>query len=220
MQKSVIIVAGGSGKRMGTIIPKQFLELKGIPVLMRTIKIFTDYDPDIEVVIVLPIQEVTYWDKLCIQHNFKIKHKLAIGGETRFHSVKSGLFEVTEGAVTAIHDGVRPLVSKDTLSRCFKEANEKGNGIPYINPVESVRAATGTGSRSLDRDGVMLIQTPQVFQWEQLENAYDQPYISEFTDDASVVESYGFSINLVPGNAENIKITNPLDLKIAEWLTE
>lgn len=200
------------------MIPKQFLELKGIPVLMRTINKFIEFDENIQIVVVLPLDEVPYWNKLCIEHDFQIPHKVAIGGETRYHSVISGLYQVQPGSLTAIHDGVRPLVSVETISRCFEEAAEKGNAVPYVKPVESVRAITGTGNRSLDREDVRLIQTPQVFQWEQLENAYEQSFTVEFTDDASVVESYGFSINLVEGNTGNIKITNPWDLKIAEIL--
>lgn len=220
MQNSVIIVAGGSGTRMGTKIPKQFLELKSVPILMRTIQRFKDFDPKMEIVLVLPLEEVTYWDKLCIEHNFNVKHKVTIGGETRYHSVKSGLFEVTKGSITGIHDGVRPLVSIETIERCYGEAAKKGNAIPFVCPVESVRASTGSGNRSLPREEVMLIQTPQVFQWEQLENAYEQPFTIDFTDDASVVESYGFSINLVNGNEENIKITAPLDMKLAEFILD
>lgn len=216
MQKSVIIVAGGSGTRMGSMIPKQFIELKKRPVLMRTIDKFFEYDPEMEIIVVLPLEMVPIWDKLCIEQNFKIKHRVTIGGDTRYHSVKSGLFEVKPGSVTAIHDGVRPLVSIETIGRCFDVAAEKGNAIPFVLPSESVRASTGTGNRSLARDDVHLIQTPQVFQWDQLENAYEQDFTIEFTDDASVIESYGFSINLVEGNRENIKLTTPIDMKFAE----
>ena len=205
---------------MGTIIPKQFLELKGVPVLMRTMDKFREFDPKMQIVLVLPVEEVPYWDKLCIQYDFNIRHKVAIGGETRYHSVKSGLLEVVPGSLTGIHDGVRPLVSKETIDRCYREAEKKGNAVPFIRPVESVRASTGAGNRSLSREDVMLIQTPQVFHWEQLENAYEQPFTIEFSDDASVVESYGFRINLVEGNPENVKITTPLDLKIADYLCD
>ncbi len=220
MHKTVIIVAGGSGKRMGTMVPKQFLELKGIPVLMRTIRKFREYDASIEIILVLPLDEVSYWNKICIEHNFDVRHKIAMGGETRYHSVRNGLYEVKAGSITAIHDGVRPLVSVETIHNCFKVAEEKGNAIPYVNPVESVRASTGTGSRSISREDVMMVQTPQVFQWEQLENAYEQPYSVEFTDDAAVVESYGFRINMVKGNEENIKITTPIDFSLAGYLAE
>ena len=220
MQKSVIIVAGGSGLRMGSMIPKQFIELKKRPVLMRTIDKFYEYDPGMEIIVVLPLKMVPVWDKLCIEHNFKIKHKVSIGGDTRYHSVKSGLLDAKPGSVTAIHDGVRPLVNFDTIGRCFDVAAEKGNAIPFVLPSESVRASTGVGNRSLAREDVHLIQTPQVFQWDQLENAYEQDFTIEFTDDASVVESYGFSINLVEGNRENIKLTTPIDMKFAELYFE
>ncbi len=220
MQKSVIIVAGGSGKRMDSLIPKQFLELKKRPILMRTIDKFYEYDSGLEIVVVLPLKMVPIWDKACIEYDFNIVHKVAIGGESRYHSVKSGLFEVTPESLTAIHDGVRPLVSIDTITRCFNIAEEKGNAVPAIQPTESVRALTGTGNRVIQREDVQLIQTPQVFIWEQLENAYEQEFTSEFTDDASVVESYGFRINLVEGNRENIKITTPIDMKFANLYFE
>ncbi|MCF8378544.1 MAG: 2-C-methyl-D-erythritol 4-phosphate cytidylyltransferase [Bacteroidales bacterium] len=220
MQKSVIIVAGGSGKRMGSEIPKQFIELNKRPVLMRTIDKFYAYDAQIEIVVVLPMNLIPIWDRACLEYNFKIKHKVAIGGESRYHSVKSGLFAVTPGSLTAIHDGVRPLVSVETISRCFKVAEEKGNAIPAIQPTESVRAITGTGNRVLQREDVQLIQTPQVFVWEQLENAYEQEFTTEFTDDASVIESYGFRIHLVEGNRENIKITTPTDMIFAKLYFE
>jgi len=216
MQKSVIIVAGGSGKRMGGKIPKQFIELVKRPVLMRTIDKFYEYDSKLEIVVVLPLDLIRIWEKACMEYNFKIVHKVAIGGESRYHSVKSGLFAVTPGSLTAIHDVVRPLVSIDTIKTCFKIAEEKGNAVPAIQPVESVRALTGTGNRVIQREDVQLIQTPQVFIWEQLENAYEQDFTTEFTDDASVVETYGFRINLVEGNRENIKITTPTDMKFAE----
>ena len=138
--------------------------------------------------------------------------------ERCYHSVGNGLFEISQGSLTGIHDGVRPLVSTETIRRCYEEAERKGNAIPAIQPNESVRMLTGTGNRAVNRDEVLLIQTPQVFRWEQLENAYEQDFTIEFTDDASVDESYGFSINIVEGNPENIKITTPEDLKIAEML--
>jgi len=216
MQKSVIIVAGGSGMRMDSMIPKQFIELNKRPVLIRTIDKFYEYDSEIEIIVVLPLEMVPIWDRLCIEQNFTIKHKVAIGGDTRYHSVKSGLNEVIPGSLTAIHDGVRPMVSLETIRRCFDVAAEKGNAIPAILPPESIRALTGTGNRSIPREDVHLIQTPQVFQWDQLENAFEQEFTIEFTDDASVVESYGFRINLVEGNRENIKLTTPIDMKFAE----
>lgn len=216
MQKSVIIVAGGSGKRMGSQIPKQFIELVKRPVLMRTIDKFYEYDSQMEIVVVLPLELIRIWDRSCLEYDFNIPHKVAIGGESRYHSVKSGLFAVTPGSLTAIHDGVRPLVSIETIEACFKMAEEKGNAVPAVQPVESVRVITGTGNRAIQREDVQLIQTPQVFTWKQLENAYEQDFTIEFTDDASVVESYGFSINLVEGNCENIKITTPSDMKFAE----
>jgi 2-C-methyl-D-erythritol 4-phosphate cytidylyltransferase len=216
MHKSVIIVAGGSGKRMGSVIPKQFLELNGKPVLMWTIEKFYAYDPKISIILVLPLDQVSYWDRLCIQHKFKIKHEVAFGGESRFHSVKSGFKLVEKGSCTGIHDGVRPLVSSKTIDRCFREAEKYGNAIPFVNLNESVRRLKNNKSKALNRELIKIIQTPQVFSYEQLENAYNQEYKDSFSDDATIVEKLGYQINLLEGNIENIKLTTPFDMKMAE----
>lgn len=220
MQRSVIIVAGGTGTRMGSQIPKQFLELKGKPVLMRTIEKFSNFDSQMEIILVLPVNQVPQWDKLCIHHKFFVKHQIAFGGETRYHSVRSGITEVIPGSLIAIHDGVRPLVTPGTIRRCFETAEMEGNAIPSMTSSESVRYVKNSMNHYVARKDIKLIQTPQVFQWNQVQNAYDQEYREKFTDDSSVVEAMGYPLNLVAGNPENIKITTPLDMKIAETLLE
>jgi 2-C-methyl-D-erythritol 4-phosphate cytidylyltransferase len=216
MQRTIIIVAGGAGSRMGTKIPKQFLELKGRPVLMHTLEKFFSFDDTIEIILVLPLEQVTQWDKLCIHHSFNIKHQVAFGGETRYHSVRNGMALAIPGSVVGIHDGVRPLVSIATIRRCFETAEMEGNAVPAIGSTESVRYTKNGQNHFVTRQDIKLIQTPQVFQWNQVQNAYDQAFKDKFTDDASVVESMGFPITLVAGNPENIKITTPLDMRLAE----
>ena len=218
MHKSIIIVAGGSGKRMGKPLPKQFLDLAGVPVLMRTIRRFHDFDPSIDIILVLPENELNTWIGLCEKHEFNVPHRQISGGETRFHSVAIGFALVEKNSLTGVHDGVRPLVSFETIQRCFEMAEVHGNAIPVITIPESARVITEEGSRILDRGKVRLIQTPQVFRYDQLFRAYHQEWQASFTDDASVVESMGYKINLVEGNPENIKITTPFDLNVAEML--
>jgi 2-C-methyl-D-erythritol 4-phosphate cytidylyltransferase len=205
---------------MGAQIPKQFLELKGTPVLMRTIKKFHEFDPEMEIILVLPLDQVPQWDKLCIRHKFFIEHQIAFGGETRYHSVKSGIAQVIPGSLIAIHDGVRPLVNQGTIRRCFETAEMEGNAIPVMTSTESVRYVKNSENHFVARTDIKLVQTPQVFEWNQIQNAYDQEFREKFTDDASVIEAMGYSVNLVAGNPENIKITTPLDMKIAEALVE
>ena len=218
MQRTIIIVAGGAGTRMGGQIPKQFLELKGKPVLMRTIEKFYEFDNGMDIILVLPLDTVPLWDKLCIRHDFFIKHQVAFGGETRFHSVKSGMIQVIPGSIIGIHDGVRPLVSISTIRRCYETAEMEGNAIPAVSSSESVRYTKNGKNHFVARQDIKLIQTPQVFQWQQIQNAYDQEYRDKFTDDATVVEAMGFPVNLVAGNSENIKITTPFDMRVAEAL--
>lgn len=218
MNKYVIIVAGGSGKRMNSVTPKQFLLLNGRPVLMYTIDRFYTYDPNINIILVLPSDYIEEWEKLCKQSEFLINHKIVTGGTERFYSVLNALMEIHDDGLIAIHDGVRPLVSIETISRCFDSADKYGNGIPCIDITESVRYIEDSGSVSVDRSRHKLIQTPQVFFSEIIKIAYKQCFVSEFTDDASVVEKMGIKINLVEGNKENIKITTSHDLQIAEAL--
>jgi len=216
MNKSIIIVAGGSGLRMGHDIPKQFLLIAGKPVLMHTINRFVDFDNSLQIIVVLPKSQVDYWQSLCMEHQFTVPHEIAFGGETRFHSVSNGLAMATPGNLIGIHDGVRPFVSNQTLRGCFEMAAQLGNAIPVIDVHESVRQVKGQTSESVDRSQYRLVQTPQVFQYQQITNAYRLPYEATFTDDASVVEKAGFDIHLTLGNRENIKITTPIDLKMGE----
>ena len=217
MKKHVIIVAGGKGMRMGSDIPKQFLPIGGYPVLMHTLEAFYTYNPSIHLILVLPISQQSYWRELCIKYHFSLPHDIADGGETRFHSVKNGLALVDEGLV-GVHDGVRPFVSQEVIAHCFDNAREKKAVIPVIGVVETVRYMTSCGSKTVPRDNYKLVQTPQVFDVLLLKRAYEQAYVDGFTDDASVVEAMGEQVFLVDGNRENIKITTPFDLKLAELL--
>ena len=216
MPKNVIIVAGGQGSRMRSQIPKQFLILDGKPVLMHTINRFFQYNSDINVILVLPAPQISYWNELCATYNFSLPHKIAEGGVTRFHSVKNGIELIESGELTAVHDGVRPFVSLETITRCFDAATLKGSAIPVTKPVESIRKVEGENSYSCFRDEFRMVQTPQVFNTSLLKKGYEQPYNELFTDDASVIETMGNTIHLVEGNRENIKITSPLDLVLGE----
>lgn len=216
MKKFAIIVAGGSGSRMGSEIPKQFLELCGKPVLMHTIETFFNFDPDSEIILVLPEHQIDLWNKLCATHSFVIKHLVVSGGETRFHSVRNGLSKISEKGIVFIHDGVRPLVSQGTLTRCSETTEKKGNAIPVLAVNESLRKVEGESNMSVDRSLYFSVQTPQTFRSEQILKAFHQEYDLLFTDDASVAEKAGFEIHLVEGNRENIKITTPVDLIVAE----
>lgn len=218
--KAVVIVAGGKGLRMGGDIPKQFIPVNSKPVLMRTIERFLEYDAAMQVVLVLPESQMDYWHELCDTYNFRCPYTIAKGGETRFHSVKNGLAEVSDSAsLIGVHDGVRPFVSVQTIASCYDEASQKGAVVPVIDIVETVRHIESSGrSATVPRSEYQLVQTPQVFDACLLRSAYSQPYTDFFTDDASVVESFGHEISLVKGNRENIKITTPFDLAIANVL--
>ncbi len=218
MDLYVVIVAGGSGKRMGADIPKQFLNLAGRPVLMHTIERFKSFNDAIEIITVLPENQLRYWVDLQKKHSFDVPHTLVKGGLHRFISVKNGLKFVNTPSLVAIHDGVRPFVTVDTIKRCFETAEKLGNAIPAVSPSDSLRMLTDKGSMPLNRMHVKQIQTPQVFNAELIKKAYLQEYITEFTDDATVLEKTGEKINMVDGNRENIKITNPEDLLISSAL--
>lgn len=218
MKKHIIIVAGGKGLRMGGDIPKQFLPVNGKPVLMRTLEAFHAYDPYIHIVLVLPESQQAYWKELCETYQFTLSHEIAHGGETRYHSVKNGLAFIQGEGLVGVHDGVRPFVSQEVIARCYEEAKEKKAVIPVIGVVETVRQLTGQASVTVPRDMYKLVQTPQVFDVSLLRQAYQQTYTEAFTDDASVIEALGEQIHLVEGNRENIKITTPFDLKLAELL--
>ena len=218
MKKHIIIVAGGKGLRMGGDIPKQFLPVCGKPVLMRTLEAFHAYDSSIHIILVLPISQQAYWKELCVEYGFGLAHDIANGGETRFHSVMNGLAMVEGDGLVGVHDGVRPFVSQEVIARCYEEASVRKAVIPVIGVVETVRHLTEEGSETVPRNRYKLVQTPQVFDAALLRRAYCQEYTDWFTDDASVVEALGEKVHLVDGNRENIKLTTPFDLKLAEML--
>lgn len=218
MDLYVVIVAGGSGKRMGAELPKQFLELAGRPVLMHTIERFKTFNNAIEIITVLPENQLRFWLDLQKKHSFAILQTLVKGGSNRFMSVRNGLKFVNSPGLVAIHDGVRPFVSIDTIKRCFETAEKLGNAIPAISPTESLRIVTEQGSLPVNRFTVKQIQTPQIFNAALIKDAYKQEYSPDFTDDATVLEKTGEKINLIEGNRENIKITNPEDLLISDAL--
>lgn len=218
----IIIVAGGKGLRMGGDIPKQFLPIKGKPVLMRTIERFHECSPQLRVILVLPREQQDYWHTLCRDHSFGIDHTVVDGGDTRFGSCRNGLAAIPddEEGVVGIHDGVRPFVSADTVERCFARARQCGAAIPVLPVTDSLRRVSGDGKSSygVNRSEYRAVQTPQAFSIQVLKKAYRQPCQDSFTDDASVVEAMGVKVDMVEGNRENIKLTTPFDLKIAETL--
>lgn len=208
-------MAGGSGTRMQSEIPKQFIELKGLPILMYTINAF-HYD-NIQIILVLPDNQIDFWKQLIDQFGFKTPHQIVIGGSSRFDSVKNGLKSIlSDDGLVAIHDGVRPLVNREIINRSFEVASTNGNAIVSIPLKDSIRSVDSTVNRQEDRSRFRLIQTPQTFQLNLIKKAFEQPFDPLFTDDASVLEKAGFSINLIEGSYQNIKITTPEDLLIAE----
>ena len=220
MKKYIIIVAGGKGLRMGGDIPKQFVPVKGKPVLMRTLEAFYAYDEQMELILVLPVNQQDYWKHLCVEYGFTVPHRIASGGVTRFHSVKNGLALIEgEDGLVGVHDGVRPFVAREVIASCYDAAVEKEAVIPVTEVVETLRLLTGEEeSKTVPRSAYRLVQTPQVFTVSLLKQAYEKAYTPDFTDDASVVEAWGHAVYLVPGNRENIKLTTPFDLKVAEAL--
>lgn len=218
MDLYVVIVAGGSGKRMGMDTPKQFLELAGRPVLMHTIERFMKFSESIEIITVLPENQLRFWLDLQKKYSFDVPHTFVKGGAKRYFSVRNGLGFVNSPGLVAIHDGVRPLVRLDTIKRCFEAAEKYGNAIPVVSPADSIRMETDKGSIPVNRMNIRQIQTPQVFDVAMIKKAYRQEYDLSFTDDATVIEKAGEKIHLVEGNRENIKITNPEDLFIAQTL--
>lgn len=218
--KYAIIVAGGSGTRMGAAIPKQFLLLNGLPVLMHTLLAFHNSRSKPDLILVLPAAYHEYWAELCKKHNFAIPHQLVSGGETRFHSVKNGLdlISADEPCLIAVQDAVRPMTSAEIIDAAYQSAADHGNGVVAVKSRDSIRQLKDNTSIALTRDEIYLVQTPQTFQSEQLKKAYEQAYTPNFTDDASVVEALGFNIHLVDGSHKNIKITFPEDIAIVELL--
>lgn len=212
---NVIIVAGGKGLRMGGELPKQFLVIGDKPILMHTIEAFYKFDQNMNIVVVLPLMFQHYWLKICGEYGFNIKHTIADGGETRFHSVKNGLSHVQAGIV-AVHDGARPFVSVDLIKDVFDLAKTYKAVIPVIDVVDSLRQITEKGSKIIDRSQIKQVQTPQVFTVSVLKKAYKAEYTDAFTDDASVVESSKQKIYLTKGDTYNIKITTLFDLEVAK----
>ena len=213
----IIIVAGGKGLRMGSDVPKQFLPVKGMPVLMRTISRFHECNPSMQIILVLPHHQQQYWHDLCSQYAFDIAHTVVDGGDTRFASSRNGLAAIPDDATgtVGIHDGVRPFV----ISRCYDAARTHGAAIPVMPVTDTLRHIdSATTGHNVLRTDYRIVQTPQVFDIALLKRAFTQPFREEFTDDASVVEAMGCSVEMVEGNRENIKITTPFDLKIAETL--
>lgn len=223
MKTIAIIVAGGSGTRFGAEVPKQFLELGGKPILMRTIEAFEQsmVGGNHEIIVTLPADQKDLWRDLCERHGFAVPHRVVPGGESRWHSVKNALDSIGDPAdvdVIAVHDGVRPLAGIELIKRVFDVARRDGAAIPVVMLNDSVRQVVGKESHALDRSSLRAVQTPQAFDARLLLNAYRQPYQQTFTDDASVVEAAGHNVTLVEGDPHNLKITRPMDLALAEYL--
>ena len=216
MERSTIIVAGGTGKRMGADLPKQFLLLKGEPLLFHTLRAFHRFDPTMQLVLVLPQDHHGTWDHLSGEFNFEVRHELVAGGAERFYSTQAGLAAVTHDGLVAVHDGVRPLVSAALIARCLSSAEEHGAAIPVVPISASVRELTDEGSQPLDRSRLRAVQTPQCFRVPLLRRAFELPYDPAFTDEATLVERLGVGVHLVEGEDLNIKVTTPFDLQVAE----
>mgnify|MGYP000225399993 FL=1 len=216
----IIIVAGGKGLRMGGDLPKQFMPLHGKPVLMHTIERFRAYSDELKIILVLPHEQQDYWRQICQKHNFTVEHTVVDGGQTRFHSSQNGVAAVPDDAtgVIGIHDGVRPFVSEETIARCFEAARQFGAALPVLPVTDTLRRVTDDGGYNVQRNNYRTVQTPQTFDAQLLKQAFKQPYSDNFTDDASVVEALGHKVTMVDGNRENIKLTTPFDLVVAEAL--
>ncbi|MDR2410106.1 MAG: 2-C-methyl-D-erythritol 4-phosphate cytidylyltransferase [Bacteroidales bacterium] len=216
MKQFAIITGGGTGSRIGTAIPKQFLSIHGLPILIHTINQFL---PLVDSVVVsLPKEYVAYWKEIQVKYNFHVSHILVDGGETRFHSVKNALHFIPDDGLVAVHDAVRPFVTSKLIRSCFKYAQEHGTAVAAIPLKDTLRMVSGRKSQSVNRSDFYRVQTPQVFACEMIKKAYQQVYRPDFTDDASVVEAFGEEIHLVDGEETNIKITTPTDLALAEIL--
>jgi 2-C-methyl-D-erythritol 4-phosphate cytidylyltransferase len=220
MNKYAIVVAGGSVTRMGASVPKQFMLLKDKPVLYYTLKIFLETFDDLHVILVLPVDHTDMGQEIIDAYFDKDRVRITAGGDTRFQSVKNGLTLVEEESIVFVHDGVRCLLTKDLVVRCYKQAIETGTAIPAINSKDSIRLVTEEGSEGLLRENVMLIQTPQAFHSKILLPAFQIDYKDKFTDEAAVVEAYGMKVSLVEGEEDNIKITRPIDLVLAERILD
>jgi 2-C-methyl-D-erythritol 4-phosphate cytidylyltransferase len=216
VKKYVIIVAGGSGQRMLSDIPKQFLKLTGKPVLLYSLEAFAKAIPDITIILVLPDEHIKTWQMIITDIKISIQHIIIAGGKTRSQSVKNGLQPISEPGMVAIHDGVRPLITSSLIKKLFEEAERFGSSIPVIPVTDTVRKIEGESSMLIDRNYLRLAQTPQIFQSELLQKVYKNSDSGSFTDDAAVIESTGYKVHLCEGDPENIKITKPMDLQLAE----
>ena len=214
MKKTFIITAGGIGKRMGSDIPKQFISVAGKPILLHTIERFHSFDPTAQMIITLPADWHLFWREILEDLNCTIQHELVEGGKERFHSIQQALTKC-EGEIVFIHDGVRPLVSLETLKRGEEAVIEFGTAVPVLPLKESLRKMNADRSQAVRRDDYFTVQTPQCFRFDMLKEAYSRDYHNGITDDAGLIEETGFSIHLVQGNEENLKVTTALDLK---WL--
>lgn len=220
MKKYAVIVAGGSGMRMGTLVPKQFLELQGKPLLWHTLSVFLDAFSDMEIILVLPETYLQTGREIIGTTKDPGRIRVTAGGETRFQSVKRGLDLIDQHSIVFVHDGVRCLLSTDLITRCYNCAIEKGNAIPAVSAVDTIRIETVAGNSLVNREKVRLIQTPQTFFSDIIKSAFEQDYRESFTDEASVVEQLGVKIHLIEGETTNIKITRPIDILIAEKILE
>jgi 2-C-methyl-D-erythritol 4-phosphate cytidylyltransferase len=220
MKKYAVIVAGGSGLRMCTAVPKQFLQLSGKPVLWYTLTAFLEAYDDLEIILVLHKDHLETGLEIIRSTNDPDRIGVTEGGETRFHSVQNGLRHVNQHSVVFVHDGVRCLITNELIHRCFDETIKHGNAVPAVSAVDTIRIETALGNEQIDRNRVRIIQTPQTFYSDMIKAAFEQDYEDAFTDEASVVERLGVKINLVEGDYSNIKITKPVDLMIAEKVLE
>lgn len=217
LKKYVIIAAGGSGQRMGAGMPKQFLEIAGKPLLWHSVNAFAEAFDEIEIIVVAPADHLEEAKRVCSGFD---NLRFVVGGATRFQSVRNGLAMVKERSIVFVHDGVRCMVTRDLLHRCYGQAVEKGSAIPTIAVNDSIRLLEGDGHRVLDRNAVRIIQTPQVFQSDIILEAFKAKESERFTDEATVVEYSGRPVHLVEGEATNIKITRPVDLVFAEQVLQ
>ncbi|MCC5936956.1 MAG: 2-C-methyl-D-erythritol 4-phosphate cytidylyltransferase [Lunatimonas sp.] len=220
MIRAAIIVAGGSGSRMGAPLAKQFIPLGGVPILMHTLRAFHAFDASMQLILVLPEKDKEFWEDLCRQHQFRLPHQVVAGGQSRFQSVRNGLASVREErTLVAIHDGVRPFVAQEVIRQSFEEADRSGSAIPVVPLKDSLRKVEADGQSVFqDRQAFRLVQTPQTFQVARIKKAFLVAESAAFTDDATVYEHQGWQVNLISGDPNNIKITTPEDLRYAEFL--
>lgn len=220
MRKAAVLVAGGRGTRMGAPISKQYLPIGGKPILMRTLEVFWGVDPEMDLILVIPEADFSYWGELLEEYDFQVPHVVVAGGNSRFQSVRNGLNAVPfDRGLVAIHDGVRPFVKKEVITKSFEQAAETGSGIAVVALKDSIRKLTDDGkSFYQERQYFRLVQTPQTFQLEKIRKAFQVTEIPQFTDDATVYEHQGWQVSLISGNAENIKITTPEDMDYAAYL--